>query len=357
MSSCLLIDVINDPGCSSSLSGAQWTMVIGQARRTNLLARLAYRLETVWESVPESVAIHLQSERMLAAKHCRDIENELRYIEEAVGGVLGPFVILKGAAYVALHEPQSKGRIFSDVDVLVPKAALTQVEHALKMNGWAHGNISSYDEHYYRQWTHEIPPLTNVLRQTGLDLHHNILPIKSNYCPDVELLLEDIIPIEGSALSVLSISDRIIHSALHLVFEGEPENGLRDLLDIETMLNDLDVEEGDWGRLLQRAQQLRVEAPFHSVLRMCLMLFKPDIPDAVKESLQQVGRSGWHWRLMDQAMLRALMPDIDICCDRWTGLSRSLVYLRGHYNTLPPRLLLPHLLYKSYLSFVGSDVK
>ena len=35
---------------------------------------------------------------------------------------------------------------------------------------------SAYDQRYYREWMHELPPLLHVRRQTALDVHHAIAP-------------------------------------------------------------------------------------------------------------------------------------------------------------------------------------
>jgi hypothetical protein len=36
-------------------------------------------------------------------------------------------------------------------------------------------------------------------------------------------------------------------------------------------------------------------------------------------------------------------------CDRaFTGMARNLLYLRGHWLRMPPRLLVPHLLRKAW---------
>jgi hypothetical protein len=68
--------------------------------------------------------------------------------------------------------------MFSDVDVLVPRDRLADVEAALMLAGWASTNPSEYDQHYYRRWMHELPPLQHIRRQTVLDVHHAILPTR-----------------------------------------------------------------------------------------------------------------------------------------------------------------------------------
>ena len=68
-------------------------------------------------------------------------------------------VLLKGAAYLMAGLPAARGRVFSDVDILVPVARLAEVENALMLHGWSTTHHNAYDQRYYRQWMHELPPL------------------------------------------------------------------------------------------------------------------------------------------------------------------------------------------------------
>ena len=45
----------------------------------------------------------------------------------------------------------------------------------------------------------------------------------------------------------------------------------------------------------------------------------------------------------------ALQPDHPSCDSRWTGLARWLLYVRSHALRMPMRLLVPHLLRKSWM--------
>ncbi len=84
--------------------------------------------------------------------------------------------MLKGAAYLVADLPSSAGRLFSDVDILVPKPRLPEVESHLTMHGWMTTHHSGYDQRYYRERMHELPPMEHVHRGTTIDVHHTILP-------------------------------------------------------------------------------------------------------------------------------------------------------------------------------------
>ena len=85
-------------------------------------------------------------------------------------------VLLKGAAYIALGLPLAEGRRIADIDILTEKQNLRAAERELIFYGWAKTKTDDYDQRYYREWMHEIPPLQHRQRGTVVDVHHNILP-------------------------------------------------------------------------------------------------------------------------------------------------------------------------------------
>ena len=91
----------------------------------------------------------------------------------------------------------AQGRIFNDVDILVPKSLLDKAEKALLRHGWICAQWDDYDQRYYRQWMHELPPLQHVRRKTVLDVHHNILPETARYHPSADLLFESAVAVTG----------------------------------------------------------------------------------------------------------------------------------------------------------------
>ena len=69
------------------------------------------------------------------------------------------WLLLKGGGYVAAGLPPGTGRRVADIDVLVPRADLARVEQLLRDHGWEFPDLDPYDERYYREWMHELPPL------------------------------------------------------------------------------------------------------------------------------------------------------------------------------------------------------
>ena len=56
--------------------------------------------------------------------------------------------------------------------------------------------------------------------------------------------------------------------------------------------------------------------------------------------------------LMDALFLRALRPTHASTSDGWTPLARWLLYVRGHWMRMPPKLLILHLARKAWMSWL-----
>src|SRR3546814_20834261 len=82
--------------------------------------------------------------------------------------------------------PSARGRLFSDIDFMVPRARIEEVEHRLLDAGWEPAAAAEYDQLYYRRWNHPIPPLTNLRRHTRLALHHTPVPLPPRHTAAAE---------------------------------------------------------------------------------------------------------------------------------------------------------------------------
>jgi hypothetical protein len=106
---------------------------------------------------------------------------EISRIQRALASVDTPIIFLKGAAYLMSALANAKGRLSSDIDILVAKNMLPQVESALIEHGWEPIKLADYDQLYYRTWAHELPPLRHRDRNTVVDVHHTILPLTAGF--------------------------------------------------------------------------------------------------------------------------------------------------------------------------------
>jgi hypothetical protein len=350
----LVISLLRDPARARTLSLSQWDLLVRQARRAGLLARLAFVLEKQGIDIPAQPANHFISARIYAAQFAVSLLWEIKLIKNALKKVAIEPVFLKGSSYAIANNQASLGRVFSDVDILVDSDALADAEQALTAAGWMPStNLDAYDQKYYREWMHEIPPLQNFHRGTTIDVHHNILPKTCRQCPDSTKLLQNKLNCNGDWL--LSDIDRVIHSAVHLFHEGEFNFGLRDLSDLDLLLKEFSTEKNFWLTLLKRADELKQNTPLYYALRYTRLILKTQVPEEVLTASEKPTTSRIKQKLMDALFLRALMPDHESCNDQWTGLARWLLFIRSHWLKMPFYLLVMHLTRKAYRRVTGKD--
>jgi hypothetical protein len=337
-----IVAALRDPPETLSWTIAQWELLVRQARSADLLSRLAALLQQrgLLDQVPAAPRTHLLAARTVGEAQEEAVHREVSQVRKALTRIGVEIVLLKGAAYLYAGLPAAQGRVFSDIDFLVPRAALPQVEAALMLHGWATTHHEPYDQRYYREWMHELPPMQHVTRQTVLDVHHAIVPLTARLKPDSAKLLAAARPVpERPGLKVLAPEDMVLHSAAHLFLNEELSHGLRDLVDLDSLLRHFGGEQGFWTSLPARAVELDLERPLRFALRYSNRMLGTPVPtDALSASV-----SPW----MDALFLRALQPDHPTAGDGFTPVARWLLYVRAHWLRLPPGRLAYHLAVKA----------
>lgn len=336
------------PESLADFSPEQWDLLIRQGRRANLLGKLAYDLaaQGKMDQALDAARPHLLASAAVAQQQSRAVEWEVTCIQAALASTGVPIVLLKGAAYVMANLPASRGRVFTDVDIMVPKKSISQVESALAMHGWTGGHHTAYDQRYYRRWMHEIPPMQHIRRGTVIDVHHAILPETARIKVNTAALWQAPVALPGyDNVHVLQPTDMVLHSATHLFHEGELHNGLRDLFDLDSLLRHFGNTTGFWDEIVPRAKHLGLSRPLYYALRYTkAMLGTPMPPSVVDAAEGPVAPIRW---LMDFCYSRALRPDHATCADTWTPLARLLLYIRSHWIRMPLFLLVYHLTRKA----------
>jgi hypothetical protein len=332
----------------TGLSLAEWDRLIRQARSSGLLARLQALLDErcLIDSVPSPVVAHLTAARTVADHERRILTWEVNRIERALAGITATCILLKGAAYSMLDLGVSRGRISSDVDILVPKASIEQFEKALLNHGWQHIKLDDYDQYFYRHWSHELPPLQHRDRGTVVDVHHTILPPTGRLHPDPEKLLAAAVPVEGTRFHVLAPADMVLHSAAHAFQDGDLTRGLRDVVDIDGLLRHFSQRENFWHELAARAEELDLRRPLYYALRYSHMYLQTPIPQNVLDRSRS-WRAAW-----PASTIMDVIVDNVITAGPWRKdlrlkVSRQLLYIRSHWLRMPPWLLAKHLLRKT----------
>jgi hypothetical protein len=335
-----LLDIIVTPSQLPTLSPSAQGRIIRQARYAALLGSLEARIDP--GALGGKLADHLLSARILSEFYDTQMRWEIRCLEQVLADLEGPVVLLKGAAYKILDLGMARGRLASDVDLLLPKAQLETVEAQLLAAGWESVKADEYDQHYYREWMHELPPLRHGERGTIVDLHHNILPPTARFKPDAGKLLEAAISIADSAFYTLSPVDTVLHRSAHLFVDGDLHNSLRELADLYGLLTLYEKDEDFRQALLPRALELDLATPLYYTIYFCHKLLAWKAPTGWLEELERstgIGRA-FTCMLMER-QLRSVDPSEYTWQQRLSGW---LLFMRSHWLRMPPGMLAGHLI-------------
>lgn len=348
---------LGDPALVRSFTDRQWSDLIADARSANVLGALSELLAKAHVAPAQQAARHLDGARQLSGRQRQSVIWEVHRLQAALGKLGVPVLLLKGAAYVMARETVALGRLFGDIDILVPSQSIEAVERELTINGWVSAKSSTYDQRYYRQWMHEIPPMTHIRRGTVLDVHHTILPLTARHAPDPAQIIARSRPIDVPGIATIRVpcqEDMVIHSITHLVHEGELHNGLRDLRDIDCMLRDFSKQVGFWDRFGQFAAQNDLAQPVLLGLHLARRVFATPIPEAVFADLcaqsDTYRPASWLMAIYSQA-LRSGRHDGDAAIVKF---ARWLIYVRAHALRMPLPQLSRHLATKAWMRWRDS---
>jgi hypothetical protein len=341
-----LLGVLADPDRAPALQLAEWDALLRVGRRARLLGTLHARLEhrpDLYVRIPACVLGHLRAASHYAAHRRQNLLIGLDALSRALPAEL-PVVLLKGSAYVLQELALADGRLPGDIDLLVRREHLAAAEQALQSAGWRFHAISAYDERYYREWSHELPPLRRPGDALEVDLHHGITPTTARVRPDEARLFREARPVGGCRWSVLHPHDQIIHAALHLFQDSDFADSLRGVVDIDGLVRAHLHEAGGWPALIERA---RAHGALHALwyaLECCRRWLGLTLPDAV----QAAAPPRWRRRLTLWAFTHTALPIMPDRAEPGTRrLARAIGLVRYHWLRMPPHLLARHLTHKA----------
>ena len=322
MSGAMLVAVLRDPAVADGLKPDQWNGLIAAARAERLIGTLALGVEG--RDAPGEVQPILADARQEAEREARQALWEADRAGEALASLDDRVILLKGTAYVAAGLRAGQGRFIGDLDILVGRDIIDGAEDLLRRAGWEWVKEDAYDESYYRQWMHELPPLIHRDRDRMIDVHHTVLPLTAKPTPDARAMIADSVPITGG-LYILSPEDRVCHAVAHLLADGDMAGGLRNLWDIHCLLAEADAE------------RLAVRAELHQL--------GPHVRQARRLADALYGERRARLTLWDRLVAARL-----VARDGWGRETHKLLrfafYLRSHWLRMPPLMLARHLLTK-----------
>jgi hypothetical protein len=323
----LLVAALRDP---AGVGECDWAALISAARAEQLIGSLAFRM--AGRALPARVEALFEAARADAAQARVQALWEAEMARRALAPLGVPVVLMKGTAFHAADLDASLGRSVGDLDIMVPRASLEAVEALLVGAGWERmKDPDGYDDLYYRNWMHELPPLIHRTRDRMIDVHHTILPPTARPRPNAEALIADSVALE-SGLRMLSPPDIVVHAAAHLFADGDLAGGLRNLWDIDRLLRQFGADPAFWPRLGTHARRHRLGAHVGRALRLSNRLYGTPV------DRQAAGRA----RLTDHLFEARLTARNGWGQEERKAL-RFAFYVRSHWLRMPPLMLARHL--------------
>ncbi len=325
-----LVTALRDPQSVSNLGDAEWADLISIARAEALVGSLARRLRNI--VVPDAVKPVLDD-----AIGAHDLARQQALWEadcarRALAGYDGKVVLMKGTAYVAAALDAGIGRSIGDLDIMVARDDLEPVEQMLLDAGWEWVKPDPYDDQYYREHMHELPPMIHRERDRMIDVHHTTLPLTARPTPDAGRILDDTVQLENG-LYVMSPADMVLHAVAHLFADGDLSGGLRNLWDIDRLIREFSEQQVDFGaEMVSRAQVHGLTKHLALALRVAAQLYETPVDK------HHAGASSFG----DQLYVRRLLARDGYGREtrKWTRLA---FYIRSHWLRMPPMMLAGHL--------------
>ena len=267
----------------------------------------------------------------------RMLQFEMNRLEYALKGTGIEPIVLKGGAYVALDKKAAAGRRVSDLDILVPEANLDEVEARLLLAGWAADEATDnpYDQAYYREHMHELPPLRHKKRGTIIDVHHRLLPKTARFKVDTAAMQQSAVPLAHTGLKTFDDIDLFIHSAVHAFGDGAIDTPARSLVELYMLYTELGYAGA--SMLPGRAEAIGAKKPVSVALWAIEHFFSIEMATSQPEQLKmQKPNVMLRWSIVSKTLEGPLTP-----------FAKAFLYIRSHYLRMPLRLLVPHLARKA----------
>jgi hypothetical protein len=190
-------------------------------------------------------------------------------------------LVLKGAALGPLYYEDEGARPMSDLDVLVPEAALQRAVGVLRDAGWS--TFHWRPEYFDTRFEHALPLLDGGGQ--SLDLHCHVLETSCERDADA-CFWEGSVPatIQGTATRTLCPTDHLLHACVHGVLwvTTPPITWVVDALTVLARADRI-----DWNRLAEVARSRGATLAAAAPLEYLASHFRAPIPPAIVQRLRE----------------------------------------------------------------------
>lgn len=332
-----LVAALRDPASVAVLGPGEWTDLISIARAESLIGSLAQRVQSI--ALPQSMQLLLKD-----AIGAHDLARqqalwEAESARRALSDYPGKIILMKGTAYVAAGLTAGVGRSIGDLDIMVARNDLKIVEQSLLKAGWQWVKPDAYDDHYYREYMHELPPLIHAERNRMIDVHHTILPLTAGPTPAADEILSAAVRLDNG-LYIMAPTDMVCHCAAHLFADGDLAGGLRNLWDFHCLLTEFQTQDQQFvGQLFQRAKLHQLADAVARALRLSGRLYGTQVKQGALTPSQSLLIKAQTTDILYRHRLLAR----DGYGREIRKLTRHAFYIRSHWLRMPPLQLARHL--------------
>lgn len=321
-------------------TASQWTALVSEARQQALLGSIYFLLKDLGllSAVPFTVQSHLLTGFHYAEKQKNTLLQEMLELEQVFQDVEYPCILVKGVGYRLSGLAFARGRIFSDIDLLIPHLSFTDALSRLLDTGYLETGMSDYDRRYYVDWSHQHPPLTHFLRGANIDLHHHIFPVASNSGLAIAPMIEHAVKLEGSAFSVPSLPYMLVHASVHLFYQDETHKLVKDLCDLKQLYQECIISHTP-EQIFQASQSMHAEAAVYYALDTLSWLFTLNIEPRLLEQLAEYSSKYRRWQM--QFLLKHLLSR-----SKLNHVAHLGWFIRGHLLKMGFSTLIYHSIAK-----------
>jgi hypothetical protein len=219
----------------------EWADMLPRFRAAGLLAHFGERLKLAGVATagfPPAVQRQLAATASSAWVRARSARWECGELALLFAGSPVPMMLLKGASYLLTGALPGKGRFLSDLDLLVPRAAMPMVAERLAAGDWVPASAATPEAEYFEHWLHQLPAYQHRVRHAMLDLHHTVIARWGGHVVDTGALFAAAVPTGVGQLLAPSPLDRCLIVAAHFVRSDAASGAFRDLLDLDALITE-----------------------------------------------------------------------------------------------------------------------
>ncbi len=195
-------------------------------------------------------------------------------------------IVLKGAALIGTVYQNKALRPMSDVDLLVPEAAVGRAVDLLLARGYQPQSQIGTEVADHFALLHHLPPFFHAELQIYIEVHTTIAPPNRFYSINIADLWAAAEPLSvaGKAALTLAAEDLLLYTCMHATYRHLFDLGVRFLCDIDAIVRHHSTAL-DWDRLVARARAWQWHKGAFLGLYLAQRLLATPIPAAALQAL------------------------------------------------------------------------